>query len=171
MFDTTSYNASDKHLPFFERYSKRFVLIYKQLVWITGTFIRKPANKKFEFASLKMRTLKQRLLQNDDSMKTEGVSEGKRSELPKYLHKVHRANYQALENYILPEYSGKLYLFRAMDQTFYIEDPILYGWDKFVKGGVVVLDIPGEHSRIFAPPNDKIFAEALQKCLNEINSK
>jgi hypothetical protein len=54
-----------------------------------------------------------------------------------------------------------------MNQTFYIKDPVGYGWDKFVQGGVVILDIPGEHSRIFAPPNDKIFAQALQKCLDE----
>ena len=112
----------------------------------------------------------QKITKNDYTLKPEGVSEGKQSELPKYLHKVHQANYQAMEKYKLPVYPGKMYLFRAMDQSFYIKDPVLYGWDLYVKGGIVVLDIPGEHSRIFAPPNDALFANALQKSLNETNS-
>jgi thioesterase domain-containing protein len=112
-------------------------------------------------------SLKQIITKDDYKIKPEGVSEGKRSELPKYLHYIHKANNRAMVNYILPVYSGKLHLFRAKNQTFYIKDPVGYGWDKYVKGGVVVLDIPGEHSRIFAPPNDKIFAEVLQQCLNE----
>jgi thioesterase domain-containing protein len=82
------------------------------------------------------------------------------------VHKVHRANSVALGKYILPPYSGKLHLFRAMNQTFYIKNSKKYGWDKFVNE-VVVLHIPGEHSTIFAPPNDELFAQALQKCLDE----
>jgi len=86
--------------------------------------------------------------------------------LPKYLHKVHQANYIALDRYILPPYPGKLTLFRAMHQTFYIADPVKYGWEEYVKE-MQILDIPGEHSTIFAPPNDVLFAKELQKCLDE----
>jgi thioesterase domain-containing protein len=125
-----------------------------------------PGNKKFEFVSAKWRSVKQKITKDDYKLKPEGVSVGKQSELPKYLHKVHQANYIALEKYILPPYPGKLTLFRALDQKFYIKDPIKYGWDEFVKE-MVILDIPGEHSTIFAPPNDELFAKALQKCLDE----
>jgi thioesterase domain-containing protein len=125
-----------------------------------------PLNKKMAFVTAKWRSMKQKITKDDYKIKPEGVSVGKQSELPKYLHKVHQANYDALEKYILPPYPGRLHLFRAMDQKFYIKDPVYYGWDKFVKE-VVILHIPGEHSTIFGPPNDELFAHALQKCLDE----
>jgi amino acid adenylation domain-containing protein len=166
VFDTVSYNASDKHLPIVERYLYRTDRFYHQVAWTIGTFFKMPGKEKFKFVAAKWKSMKQKITKNDYTIKPEGVSLGKKSELPKYLHKVHQANYRALENYILPTYTGKLHLFRAMDQKFYIKDPIAYGWNKFVKGGVVIHDIPGEHSRIFAPPYDIIFAERLQACLN-----
>jgi len=167
VFDTVSYNVSDKHLPIFKRYFYRTDRLFHQIIWTLNTFFKKPGKEKHEFAASKLNSLKQKITKADYKIQPEGVSQGKRSELPKYLHKVHQANYRAMENYILPVYPGKLYLFRAMDQKFYIKDPVTYGWDEYAKGGVIVLDIPGEHSRIFAPPNDKIFSELLQRCLNE----
>jgi thioesterase domain-containing protein/acyl carrier protein len=166
VFDTVSENVSDKHIPVFKRYWLRTDRLFHQITWIIGTFLKMPGRKKYEFAMAKWKSLKQKITKDDYKIKPEGVSEGKQSELPKYLHKVHRANYQAMERYILPEYPGRLHLFRAMDQKFYIKDPVNYGWDKFVKE-MVILHIPGEHSTIFAPPNDELFARALQKCLNE----
>ena len=166
VFDTVSENASDMDIPFMKRYYLRTDRLFHQIGWIISTFLKMPKDKKSEFVSAKWRSLKQKITKDDYKIKPEGVSLGKQNELPKYLHKVHRANYIALEKYILPPYPGKLHLFRALDQKFYIKDPVYYGWDKFVKE-VVILNIPGEHSSIFAPPNDKLFAQALQKCLDE----
>ncbi len=167
VFDTSTFNVSDKQLPIFERYVQRLDWNFNMLTWNISTLIKKPAGKKIEFFTLKLNSILKKISGNDYKVKPSGVSEGKQNELPKYLHKVHQANIHALNNYILPEYPGKLHLFRAMDQSFYLKDPILYGWDKYVKGGVEVLDIPGEHSKIFAPPNDKYFSYTLQKCLNQ----
>jgi len=166
VFDTVTENASDMHIPILKRYYLRLDRLVHQVAWITGTFIKMPGSKKFEFAKAKYKSIKQKITKDDYKLKPEGVSVGKQSELPKYLHKVHKANYIALEKYILPPYPGRLHLFRAMDQKFYIKDPVYYGWDEFVKE-VVILHIPGEHSTIFAPPNDKLFARELQKCLDE----
>ncbi len=166
VFDTVSENASDMDIPFMKRYYLRTDRLFHQIAWIISTFLKMPKDKKSEFVSAKWRSLKQKITKDDYKIKPEGVSLGKQSELPKYLHKVHRANYIALEKYILPPYPGKLHLFRALDQKFYIKDPVYYGWDKFVRE-VVILNIPGEHSSIFAPPNDELFAQALQKCLDE----
>ena len=166
VFDTVSENVSDRHIPFFKRYLLRTDRLLNQIAWVAGTFIKMPRDKKRDFFALKLRSLKQRFTKDDYNYKHEGASLGKQSELPKYLHKVHRANYLALEKYILPPYPGKLHLFRARDQKFYIKEPVAYGWDEFVEE-VVIHHIPGEHSTIFAPPNDELFAQTLQKCLNE----
>ena len=165
VFDTVSENVSDRHIPFFERYKLRIIRIYNQVAWIIGTFMKRPLNQKFAFVKMKWNSLKQKITKDDYKIKPEGASLGKQSELPKYLHKVHKANDIALNRYILPPYPGKLTLFRAMHQTFYIADPIKYGWAEYVKE-MEILDIPGEHSTIFAPPNDVLFAKELQKCLD-----
>jgi len=167
VFDTSAYNVSDKHLPTIQKYVQRLDWNINMLKWNAWTLLNKPAGKKIEFFTLKLNSILKKITGNDYTIEQTGVSEGKQNELPKYLHKVHQANMHALDNYIMPEYPGKIYLFRAMDQSYYLKDPILYGWDKYVKGGVEVLDIPGEHSRIFAPPNDKYFADSLQNCLNQ----
>ncbi|TFF36839.1 non-ribosomal peptide synthetase [Mucilaginibacter psychrotolerans] len=73
----------------------------------------------------------------------------------------------ALHNYKLVPINVGIELFRAKKKTFYIEDFKYLGWKPYALKGVHVHDIPGEHNTIFAPPNDKQFAEVLQKCLNE----
>ena len=95
------------------------------------------------------------------------ISKGERHELPKYLHNVHRANRRAGKKYITKPYNGCVHLFKANHQTFFIVDPVNYGWGPYALGGVVIHEIPGEHSSTFAPPNDKYFASILQKSLDE----
>ena len=73
----------------------------------------------------------------------------------------------ACSKYIIKPYNGCVHLFKATHQAFYIPDPVTYGWDKYALGGVVIHEVPGEHSRIFAPPNDKYFSSILQKSLDE----
>jgi thioesterase domain-containing protein len=92
-------------------------------------------------------------------------------ELPSYLRKVHRANHRADKKYFIRPYDGCVHLFKAHKQTFYIKDPVNYGWDKFAAGGVKIHVIPGEHSTTFAPPNDKFFAAVLQESLNQSETK
>ncbi|NEW81815.1 MAG: amino acid adenylation domain-containing protein [Mariniphaga sp.] len=78
---------------------------------------------------------------------------------------------EALEKYEITPTSIQLDLFRAGKPTFYIPNRNDYGWSKFAMKGVIVHTLPSEHSRIFAPPNDKHFAEVLDQRLDEIESK
>jgi hypothetical protein len=97
----------------------------------------------------------------------DNISRGEEHELPKYLRKVHQANLKANRLYVIKPYYGCVHLFKAAHQTFYIPDPVNYGWDKYARGGVIIHDIPGEHSTTFAPPNDRDFSSMLQKSLDE----
>jgi amino acid adenylation domain-containing protein len=63
-------------------------------------------------------------------------------------------------------YPGRIHLFRAKSRLFYIADKKYMGWKKYV-ADIKLFDIPGDHSYIFAPPNDKKFAETLQQALDE----
>lgn len=83
---------------------------------------------------------------------------------------VEMAMTQALVNYKLIPSSIVLDLFRASKPTFYIPSRKDYGWGRFASKGVVVHTLPDEHSRIFAPPNDKIFAKVLDQRLDELEA-
>ena len=91
------------------------------------------------------------------------ASKGEERELPKYLRRVHRANHLAGRRYVIKPYDGQVHLFKAEHQTFYIPDPINYGWDKYATRGVIIHEIPGEHSSTFAPPNDRHFSSDSPK--------
>jgi len=85
-----------------------------------------------------------------------------------YDNEIDEASEKALRNYVLKPLNITLDLFRAKKRTFYMEDFEFLGWKPFALKGVNVHEIPGEHNTIFAPPNDKEFAEVLQKCLDRV---
>lgn len=80
--------------------------------------------------------------------------------------KIEAINDVALEQFQLVPADLEVHLFRATIQTFYMDDYDFYGWRDFAMKGVHVHDVPGEHSYIFAPPNDKEFARKLQTVLD-----
>jgi len=81
---------------------------------------------------------------------------------------VNQSNFEAWRNYQITPYSGDLYLFRAAERRFFIEDKIFLGWTPFIKGKIHTLDVPGDHLSLFNPPNGKTFAIILQELLNNI---
>lgn len=80
--------------------------------------------------------------------------------------KIEAINDVALDKFQLMPADLEVHLFRATIQTFYMDDYEYYGWRDFAMKGVHVHDVPGEHSYIFAPPNDKEFARKLQAVLD-----
>jgi len=78
---------------------------------------------------------------------------------------------EALYKYQLVPSSIKLDLFKAGKPTFYIPNRKDYGWNRFAGKGVIVHTLPTEHSRIFAPPNDKLFAEILDQRIVEVEAE
>ena len=81
--------------------------------------------------------------------------------------RIEAINDLALEEFQLLPADLEVHLFRATVQTFFMEDYDFYGWRDFARKGVHVHDVPGEHSYIFAPPNDKVFARQLQAVLDQ----
>jgi amino acid adenylation domain-containing protein len=167
LFDATA-DESFASYPFFEKNRRRIRYAISYTIWNVSNFLRDKNESKLTIMLRRWRGLERRMRGLDFKIDDrELVSFGRIDELPKYLRKVHRANKKADRNYIIKNYPGKVHLFKAQKQTFYLSDPIQYGWDKVAKGGVVVHVIPGEHSNTFAPPNDQYFANVLQSCLNE----
>lgn len=74
----------------------------------------------------------------------------------------------AHNNYFLEPADLKVTLFRVAKRLYYLDDLVHLGWGKFAKQGVEVHEIPGDHKTFLFPPNDKEFAEILQRKLNSI---
>jgi amino acid adenylation domain-containing protein len=88
-----------------------------------------------------------------------------------YSNKVDEMNEYAEKHYVLKPYNITVEVFRAENQTFYLDEAQHLGWKPYALKGVNIHNIPGEHNTIFKAPNDKIFANILQKCLDEAVNK
>jgi thioesterase domain-containing protein len=166
VLDATA-EGSVTHLPLLKRIPFRLRYLMNYVSWNITSFFREPNETKFSVVRRRWKGLEKRVRGLDFKVdKNDHVSKGKKNELPKFLRKVHRANSRANRNYVIRPYNGIVHLFKAKKQTFYIPEPLKYGWDEVARGGVVVHEIPGEHSNTFAPPNDKYFADILQQTLN-----
>jgi thioesterase domain-containing protein len=166
LIDSTA-DENYQHLPFLRRTVKQTEHLIRYTLWNIGSLFAEDPDGPRAMLRRKIRGLERKITGMDVRIKKEDfVSKGRQDELPGYLRKVHRANRRANRNYVIKPYTGSVHLFKAKKQTFYIVEPVNYGWDKYASGGVFIYEIPGEHSSIFAPPNDTYFAEVLQRHLN-----
>lgn len=88
-----------------------------------------------------------------------------------YANKIDEMNILAEKRYKLEPNNIAIELFRAEDHTFYMDDFEYLGWKPYALNGVNVHKIQGGHNSIFKAPNDKIFADILQNCLNKAGQK
>jgi amino acid adenylation domain-containing protein len=76
-------------------------------------------------------------------------------------------NVRILNKYDLSPYHGDIYLFKAKNRSFYVEDPSNYGWLPFVNQ-VRVINVSGHHDNIFIDPKIlEEMAEKIQKVLDK----
>jgi amino acid adenylation domain-containing protein len=81
---------------------------------------------------------------------------------------VMQANIQAINDYELQVYPGKVTLFRAKigSPRRYALDPI-GGWGEFALGGVDAIDVPGDHMTLIKEPHLPVLAAKLKACLDK----
>ena len=87
-----------------------------------------------------------------------------------YAYKIDNCNHYALKRYQFKPLNITVEVFKAETRTFYVDDKENMGWKPYALKGVNIHDLPGEHNTIFKAPNDKIFADVLQKCLDKAAS-
>jgi amino acid adenylation domain-containing protein len=160
MFDTYAYR-SDYFDPFLKKFFNRLWFFIKQVMHSILLFLKRPA----ETYKYKKEMLKRRVIRKYWDMRY--GKEQKQEGFFGYANKIDVMNEEAERNYKLSPQPLTVQIFRAKQHTFYMEDFKYLGWKPYALKGVNVHDIPGEHNKIFAPPNDKVFARILQDCLNK----
>ncbi len=101
--------------------------------------------------------------------KISGADKADFNEFYKQLDKINEKHWHAFNNYNLTPFNDRIYLFRARERIYYVNDFKHLGWKKYAKKGVRVYDVPGDHKTMLLPPNARQFAIALQHALD--NSK
>ncbi len=166
MFDTVAY-SSILHYSQIQKTLYQLNYNYHQIAFNLTQVFRQSFKENIGFIEYKWKSVKRRFnkvwYNQKVKIATANISKGEKKELPKYLFNVYEANNKAGDRYIIPKSDIKVTLFRAKKQTFFIEDPVYYGWNKFCSMGIEIREIPGEHNSIFAPPNDELFAKILQE--------
>lgn len=169
LFDAVAY-SSNKNLPKFKRFLKTGILVIKQSLFAIVNFFEIPVEKKKEFISKKLKGIARRFGHKQyyefEKRVDIGLNKKEINEIPAYMKKLMETNYKALDNYIISPADVQVTLFKAKLRTFYIKDFKFYGWKKFALKGIDVIEVPGDHNTTFAPPNDRLFAEILQKKLD-----
>ncbi|HEY9693964.1 MAG TPA: amino acid adenylation domain-containing protein [Oculatellaceae cyanobacterium] len=83
-----------------------------------------------------------------------------------------RVRNQAVENYVVRPYPGKVLLFRAMDKTKLelLDSDSKLGWGEVIVGGLEVHNVPGDHISILKEPNVQVMAAKLRDYLEDTSS-
>ena len=157
MFDTYAYQ-SNYHAPRLKRLTHNALLALKKTAYTLGRLAREPRRTlayQREQLRFKLGGLLGRLGLGEQWQPNFG-----------YPPRVDWLNELAWRRYTLAPAPVAIELFRASRRTFYLPDFKHLGWQPFALGGVTVHDMPGEHSYMFAPPNDQQFATVLQARLD-----
>jgi|GEM_PF-6880453 len=170
MFDTDSYtglpySVNPEASPMWQHMTHIYHR-FRQVLFLGGLFLTDPVTTaRYKFKSLKRRQADAKWEREYDK-----VAEGLDA-MPEFLNDVKRATYHALHEYELKPYDGDVDVYMAKKKTYYMEDFKYYGWKRYITGNLRIHHIPGDHSHIFHPPNNKIFADSVQKRLFESFSK
>ncbi len=161
LFDTVAFTS--------KQYFSKSKRIKRSLIELGGVpffncrqFCKNPKRTWYD----KSKKYRDQLLRLYWTLKGDKVSVTKEG-LPLYALNVRRASDQAAENYQLGYFPGTIDLFRALGRSFFVHDPKYLDWEQHCRA-VETHDIPGDHSKIFAPPNDAYFAVCLQKRLRQL---
>lgn len=171
VIDTVTTFASENHPPLTRLKHRLQALVGKPAFFLYALW-REPLEGKIKFLRQKAKNIRGMLFYYASRLgliKAGNTPSANGSEQPVYLSTNASVVIDtALNRYVLKPAPLTVDLFRAGKQMFYIEEPKTYGWSKYAQKGVVVENVPGEHSALFAPPNDAIFAKLLTDRLNEI---
>lgn len=160
MFDTYAYQ-SDYFDPFLQKMFKRLWFFIKQVIHSIWLLLQNPK----EIFLYKKEMVKRRIIRKYWDIRY--GKEQKQEGFFGYANKIDLMNEEAERHYKLTPYPVTVEIFRARKHTFYMDDFKYLGWKPYALKGVQIHDIPGEHNKIFAPPNDKEFARILQECLDK----
>ena len=93
------------------------------------------------------------------------LSSGETKAQETQYRKVMQSHLMAVQHYIPTQREGILDIFRSEYPPRSAPPDKYAGWGGYASDGICVHKIPGNHFSMFKPPNNRIFAEELNKCI------
>jgi amino acid adenylation domain-containing protein len=84
------------------------------------------------------------------------------------LNAITKSN-DAIKKYKLKPYDGEIDLFISKEKVYFQKDPNYMGWKPYTTKGINVHEVNGDHDDMILQPNNKFFAEVLQKVMDRRN--
>lgn len=154
IFDTNAVDADHYKL------STKIKRQFPKLIWFVKSLMDRPASTLSYQRFLLRKNIK------NISAKIMGTPKAEPNDFYSRLDDINRKHLQAFRRYNLKPFDDVVYLFRAQERIYFVDDFKYLGWSKFAKKGVHVYEVAGDHRTMLLPPNAKKFAQALQHALD-----
>ncbi|HEY0666522.1 MAG TPA: amino acid adenylation domain-containing protein, partial [Sphingobacteriaceae bacterium] len=154
IFDTNAVDAD--HYRVLTKIKRQF----PKLIWFIRSLFKHPGSTLSYQAFLLRKNIK------NISAKVMGTPKAEANDFYSRLEEINRKHWRAFRKYNLTPFNDLVYLFRARERIYFVDDFKYLGWNKFAKKGVRVYDVSGDHRTMLLPPHAKKFASALQEALD-----
>jgi amino acid adenylation domain-containing protein len=157
MFDSYAENL-DYYSPKTQRIANKLRRQLPKFSYIVKSFFKRPITTiKYQYE-----WFTRRLNQFTSKVKVEDMTPEQR-----HIQEIMWKYERAYLSYNIQKFDGSIDLFRVSERLYWLEDPETMGWKPYVTEQVNVHPVLGDHKTFLLPPNDKDFAQILQKVLNE----
>lgn len=137
--------------------SKRVRHEWNKIAFLVRSLIRHPK----ESLAYQLSVVKQKWIErfHKDGYIPEGM-------FTSYEAEIYKKYGLALDGYKLSEADIRITLFAVEKRLYYVEDLQTLGWNRFAKKGVITHSVPGDHTTVLYPPNNKALAIKIQEVLD-----
>ncbi len=160
MIDTNlkQYDGDIRSKIFFNKFKRQFP---KALFNIRLLFKTPIIALRYQYSIIKLKLKK--IFSTDALAKKELSNDN----LPEYMNTIIDKLWIAMDNYKITPYDGRIFLFKAQERIYYVDDFKYLGWQKYAKKGVEIKEVPGDHKVMLLLPKVQQFAEILQEVLDQ----
>lgn len=133
---------------------------FPKLLWIFRSFIKDPSstfNYQYHLFLNGIHKLMYKFGLRKDP-KTEGVYS--------HISVINQKHQEAFKAYNLEPFNNLVYLFKAKNRVYFVDDIKSLSWGKYAMKGVKVFDVPGDHATMLHEPHAQEFGQKLQDALN-----
>jgi amino acid adenylation domain-containing protein len=159
IFDTNAVE-SDYYGKWHGKLFKKITRQFPKFLWILKSLITRPVTTLNYQATLLVKFFK------SAAKKLIKSKEAESNDFYSRIDKINEKHWYAFRNYKLTPFNDTVYLFRAKDRVYYVNDFKYLGWQKYAKKGVKIYEVPGDHETMLLSPHAKDFAHALQHALD-----
>ncbi|WP_316820391.1 amino acid adenylation domain-containing protein [Pedobacter gandavensis] len=133
---------------------------FPKMLWVLNSFLKDPLSTLNYQSNLFLRRT------NNLMYKFGFRKDPKQEGVFNHIHMINQKQHEAFKAYCIEPINNFVYLFKAEQRVYFVDDIKSLSWKKYAKKGVIVYDVPGDHATMLHDPNVEEFGRKLQEALN-----